>query len=920
MHRHGPRANPCPGSQQPPLGPSAQVASQALSSQSASVGASSTDSSHSQPADGAPGRLSFTPVDCAIIKHIPKSARAICVSHLCGLLNSVVSDPENLVHWQAVLHWGQVILAAPKRGGRKHNVASSIRKRVAGFDANLSVNETPELKGSCRGKPGNPSHFLSQAVAAKLEDGNLRAAIRLLVSDEAYAAPSTEGLAKLRLKHPPATIDVSTMPVPQSDSGLSVTEIDVRKAIMSFPAGSSAGPDGLRPQHFKDLVNCQERGSDLLTTLTGFVNMVLAGHCPREVAPILFGGRLIALEKKSGGIRPIAIGLTLRRLVSKCANSFGVERLRSSFSPRQLGVGIPGGCDTAVHCARRFLQSMPAGHVMAKLDFANAFNSLHRRDMLLAVRDNLPELYPYSYSAYAHPSLLFYGPYKLMSNEGPQQGDPIGPLLFCNTVHPLLESLQSELPLGYLDDFTLGGEQSVVAKDVERVAEFGQAMGLTLNISKCELITESETVVCDPVLQSFKRVQVSEAILLGAPLTQGPALDQAWSERCSDLTRAVERLKLIASQDALILLRASFSAPRVQHLLRCSPSVGHAALGSFDELLRTALSYLTNCDLSDSDWNQASLPVRDGGLGVRRVTTLALPAFLASAASTLCLQEEILFDCHCQPDDPLVDSYVTLWSASFGAPPTGLASHRQAAWDRPGIDAIKDELQSALTDPRQKATFLAATAPHSGDWLNALPIASCGLRLDDESVRVAVALRLGLGVCVPHSCSCGEDVDAWGQHAFVCKRASGRTQRHQALNEVIARSFASAGIPVSKEPTGIYRDSVKRPDGVTLVPWQSGRAMAWDVTVATTLADSYLPASSATAAAAAEAAASRKEVKYSDLPASFSFQPIAIEILGPINESAVDFLRELGRRISSKFQDERQTVYLFQRLSVTAAI
>ena len=121
-----------------------------------------------------------------------------------------------------------------------------------------------------------------------------------------------------------------------------------------IPAGSSAGPDGLRPQHLEDLKNCQERGSDLLTALTGFVNIALLGHCPREVAPIFFGGRLIALEKKSGGTRPIAIGLTLRRLASKCANSFGVERLKSSFSPRQLGVGIPGGCDTAVHCASRF--------------------------------------------------------------------------------------------------------------------------------------------------------------------------------------------------------------------------------------------------------------------------------------------------------------------------------------------------------------------------------------------------------------------------------------------------------------------------------------------------------------------------------------------------------------------------------------
>ena len=104
---------------------------------------------------------------------------------------------------------------------------------------------------------------------------------------------------------------------------------------------------------------------------------------------------------------------------------------------------------------------------------------------------------------------------------------------------------------------------------------------------------------------------MSEATLLGAPLSKGTALDQTWSERCDDLSRAVERLKLIASQDALILLKASFSAPRVQHLLRCSPSVGHAALDTFDELLRTALGCLTNCDLSDAEWIQATLPVRD---------------------------------------------------------------------------------------------------------------------------------------------------------------------------------------------------------------------------------------------------------------------------------------------------------------------
>ena len=125
------------------------------------------------------------------------------------------------------------------------------------------------------------------------------------------------------------------------------------------------------------------------------------------------------------------------------------------------------------------------------------------------------------------------------------------------------------------------------------------------------------------------------------------------------------------------------------------------------------------------------------------------------------------------------------------------------------------KLESGLVDARQKATFLAATAPHTGDWLSAVPIAACGLRLDDEAVRVAEALRLELKVCVPHSCHCGQDVDAWGLNAFVCKHAPGRIQRHHALNDIIARACASAGVPVSKEPSVSFQATS---EGLTASP------------------------------------------------------------------------------------------------------
>ena len=87
-----------------------------------------------------------------------------------------------------------------------------------------------------------------------------------------------------------------------------MNEDDVRKAVLSFLAGSAGGPDSLGTQHLRDMVLRKEAGPELITALTGFINLVLAGRCLTGVAPVFFGGRLLVLCKKSGGVRPIAIG------------------------------------------------------------------------------------------------------------------------------------------------------------------------------------------------------------------------------------------------------------------------------------------------------------------------------------------------------------------------------------------------------------------------------------------------------------------------------------------------------------------------------------------------------------------------------------------------------------------------------------
>ena len=64
-------------------------------------------------------------------------------------------------------------------------------------------------------------------------------------------------------------------------------------------------------------------------------------------------------------------------------------------------------------------------------------------------------------------------------------------------------------------------------------------------------------------------------------------------------------------------------------------------------------------------------------------------------------------------------------------------------------------------------------------------------------------------------------------------------------------------------------------------------------------------------------AAERKISKYATVPTNIIFQPVAFETLGPINQSGVDFISEIGRRLEQASGDARERCFLFQRLSTT---
>ena len=100
----------------------------------------------------------------------------------------------------------------------------------------------------------------------------------------------------------------------------------------------------------------------------------------------------------------------------------------------------------------------------------------------------------------------------------------------------------------------------------------------------------------------------------------------------------------------------------------------------FDDFLRKGIRAICNLDLSDPQWLQASLPVKDGRLGARRVTSLAPSGFLASAAGTETHQLQLLrHSLAATTTDRAVDTVKNMWSSDHSCPcPEGVACGPQA--------------------------------------------------------------------------------------------------------------------------------------------------------------------------------------------------------------------------------------------------
>ena len=197
-------------------------------------------------------------------------------------------------------------------------------------------------------------------------------------------------------------------------------------------------------------------------------------------------------KKDANSLRPIAVGETFRRLVAKCL-AFKLSPQASPFlEPHQLGVKTQGGCEAIIHSAQAILSDTSLhsnDKWLLQVDFRNAFNTMDRGVVLSEVRQNLPGLSAFAEWCYRDHSILQFGDMTIASASGPQQGDPLGCILFAIGHLPLVKRIQLEVPTlamhsWYLDDGTFIGRLTEIAKAFQIVKDFAPLMGLSVSMAK----------------------------------------------------------------------------------------------------------------------------------------------------------------------------------------------------------------------------------------------------------------------------------------------------------------------------------------------------------------------------------------------------------------------------------------------------
>ena len=651
-----------------------------------------------------------------------------------------------------------------------------------------------------------------------------------------------------------------------------------------------------------------------------------------SLAKYLGGARLIALNKRDGGIRPVAVGCTLRRITSRIL-SFKVKNAAEKLlSPTQVGVAVSGGAEAIIESVK----SLNNAHrddkdfVIFQADFRNAFNTVSRASFVDAVDTHLPKLSSWIRWCYESRAELLVAsddltsPHILLSEEGCQQGDPLGPLLFCLAIRDLtgeITNLENPLHLNawFFDDGTIAGNTAAVLQAIRIIEDRGKDLGLSLNHSKSVLYWPAYSRGRDiddrpdPFPLSFMR-STTGVRSLGAPIGNDDFTSGFLTNNTLEKSReALERLKLVDNtQVAFSLLRNCAGLCRINYLARAMDCESTDEIArKFDALSFETLEGILGGFIPEPSREQARLPIRLGGLGLRNPLDHLGAARLASVNSNRDLVQQILENCgrDSLPEHSNIDSPLEYLAQSLRTSSDELKELENEKVQKKLSNLVDNATLENLvntTMPVSRARILACNNKMGTTVLFSPGVRALGTILNNQEFRTFLAYRIGLPVLSEKGkpCPlCRTSMDATGYHASMCHSGSTLNERHNAVRNAIYRICQNAAWSPVLEKEIIVGNTRLIPGDVFLPQDTTGaEATAIDVTVTNPLQSSLVLQASKKAGVAAETAEKKKRDKHFKQcrDAGVLFKPFGIEFFGTLGATAQELVDKMAVAIAAR--------------------
>ena len=806
------------------------------------------------------------------------------------------------------------------------------------------VDEVDEF-GDINGTPA----FQRQARKAErhIRNGEIKKAKESLTNPVSFASASQSTFIKLESKHP-KRLEVNNFEEflpehfqPRPEDRVVVTAEMVWNVIQGAVRGASPGIDGLRFDH---LYYLSEGGTaQFLRPLVEFLQLAVDGLLPSWFMLFLAEANLVALAKGDTDIRPVAMGSVWRKLMGKCALLYYLVDIIKFFELYQYGVGSSAGCETVILRTEMLLKANPRW-IVAKSDFKNAFNSMFRKQILEALRNSFPGLYNLVLALYGTSSKLwaFFEQGKrrsMMSEEGVQQGDVLGPFLFCLVVQPILMAMNDFLKrngggevLGLLDDFTIVCLPDALCGVWNILDVRAKEVGLSLSLPKCEVYAPNGFEGIDHLVPAGVVCKQHGISLLGGVIGDPEFCEAHWTVYLEDIEREADIICKWNNVQAGLCLFRFCVVSRLNYMLRSmSP---HAPYADRISSAATALMKRSTGNLmggendlpclaeSDTWWLQSTLPPKMGGMGIVDASSIQSIAYLAAEASAASSFTAL------NKARDLPGHIPSVTAQAIYANHLGQCNLE----NRPSLDQLFADkplhLQRALSVDLHvvRSNFLRSQGPAIAHRLDScsgeaaalvttIPKCQYTTIRDADQMRERLSLRLGLdvGYLVAGPCKCGSGqssdgyVDSKGYHLqSQCLLGGRRLSTHNAVRDPVI-DFSRAACYTCKADNGAImraacRSSTKSRADMLIDNFDCGKPLGVDVSVIDVRSVAYSklvsPVTAGKAAADREVSKIKKyRLHYQSQNALF--EAFALETNGRFGPRTRDLFRKIAERVHS---------------------